>query len=206
MTRDIETYFLEGCGRCSLGGTPECKVHTWAKELKLLRNLLLECGLTEEVKWGQPCYTYNNHNIIILSTLKDACILSFLKGALMSDEAKLLVSQGENVQSGRIIRFTDFRDIIKLENTLKDYVFEAIEIEKAGLKVVMKKTEDFPVPEELIQKFEENPSFKDAFYALTPGRQRGYLLHFAAPKQSKTRETRIEKYVPLIFNGKGMHD
>jgi len=206
MTRDIETYFLEGCGRCSLGGTPACKVHTWAKELELLRNIVLECGLTEEVKWGQPCYTHQNHNVLIISAFKDSCIISFFKGALLNDPHKLLVSQGENVQGGRIIKFTHPNQVLAIEATLKEYIFEAVEIENAGLRIELKKTSDYPVPAELQQKIEENEAFKEAFYALTPGRQRGYILHFAAPKQSKTRESRIEKCLPDIFNGKGMHD
>ena len=133
MTRDIETYFLEGCGRCSLGGTPACKVHTWAKELELLRNIVLECGLTEECKWGQPCYTHQNHNVIMISAFKDSCIISFLKGALLNDPHKLLVSQGENVQGGRIIKFTHPSQVLAIEATLKEYIFEAVEIENAGL-------------------------------------------------------------------------
>jgi len=205
MTRDVETYFLEGCGRCSLGGTPECKVHTWAKELELLRNIVLECGLTEECKWGQPCYTHQNHNVIMISAFKDSCIISFFKGALLNDPQKILISQGENVQGGRIIKFTHPNQILAIQDTLKEYIFEAVEIENAGLRIELKKTSDYPVPSELQQKFEENEAFKEDCYALTTGRQRGSLLQSAAPNQSKTREQRIENCIPTLFNGKGMH-
>jgi uncharacterized protein YdeI (YjbR/CyaY-like superfamily) len=206
MTRDIETYFLSGCGRCSLGGTPACKVHQWEKELKLLRNIVSDCGLTEEVKWGQPCYTYRNQNVLLIGAFKESCLISFFKGTLLSDPMQILISQGEHVQGGRIIKFAHFSEILAMETTLKEYIYEAIEIERAGLKITLKKTSDYPVPDELVQKFEENASFKEAFYALTPGRQRGYLLHFSAPKQSITRTSRIEKSMPDIFNGRGMHD
>jgi uncharacterized protein YdeI (YjbR/CyaY-like superfamily) len=206
MTKQVDTYFIDGCGRCALGGTPECKVHKWQQELATLRQYLLDCGLEEVAKWGMPCYTFQNNNLILLSAFKDYCSLNFFKGALLSNADGLLESLTENVQSARVIKFTNVQEVIERENSIKNSIFEAIEVEKEGLKVVLKKTADFEVPEELQQKLEENPAFKTAFEALTPGRQRGYLLFFAAPKQSKTRISRIENAMPHIFNGKGIHD
>jgi uncharacterized protein YdeI (YjbR/CyaY-like superfamily) len=206
MTKQVDTYFIDGCGRCALGGTPECKVHKWQQELATLRQYLLDCGLEEVAKWGMPCYTFQNNNLILLSAFKDYCSLNFFKGALLSNADGLLESLTENVQSARVIKFTNVQEVIERENGIKTCIYEAIEVEKEGLKVVMKKTADFEVPEELQQKLEGNPAFKTAFEALTPGRQRGYLLFFAAPKQSKTRISRIENAMPQIFNGKGIHD
>jgi uncharacterized protein YdeI (YjbR/CyaY-like superfamily) len=206
MTKQVDTYFIDGCGRCALGGTPECKVHKWQQELATLRQYLLDCGLEEVAKWGMPCYTFQNNNLILLSAFKDYCSLNFFKGALLSNSDGLLESLTENVQSARVIKFTNVQEVIERENSIKNSIYEAIEVEKEGLKVVMKKTADFEVPEELQQKLEGNPAFKTAFEALTPGRQRGYLLFFAAPKQSKTRISRIENAMPQIFNGKGIHD
>jgi uncharacterized protein YdeI (YjbR/CyaY-like superfamily) len=206
MTTNVDTYFTDGCGRCALGGTPECKVHKWQQELVILRSYLLDCGLGEEAKWGMPCYTFQNNNLILLSAFKDYCSLNFFKGALLSNADGLLESLTENVQSARVIKFTNVQEVIERENGIKTCIYEAIEVEKAGLKVVLKKTSEFEVPSELQQKLDENPVFKSAFESLTPGRQRGYLLFFAAPKQSKTRVTRIENAMPQIFNGKGIHD
>ncbi|MCB0431327.1 MAG: YdeI/OmpD-associated family protein [Flavobacteriales bacterium] len=202
---EVDAYLAEGCGRCPLGGTADCKVHTWPGELKLLRKIVLDCGLTEERKWGIPCYTFQQHNVAIVSAFKEYAALSFFKGALLQDEHKLLTMPGENTQSARVIRFTDVKQIAKLEPVLKAYIHEAIEVEKAGLKVDFKK-EPEPIPEELQNKFAENPDLTTAFYALTPGRQRGYILHFSQPKQSKTRESRIEKCMPKIMAGKGFYD
>lgn len=206
MTVQADTYFTEGCGRCALGGTPECKVHTWQKELALLRQIVQACGLDEEAKWGVPCYTYQGKNIVILGAFKDSCIISFFKGTLLQDAQNILTAPGENSQSTRWVKFTNVKDIQRLETTLKEYIYEAIEVEKAGLKVTLKKTSEYPIPDELQQKFEENDAFKTAFEALTPGRQRGYLLHFSQAKQSATRMSRIEKYMPKIFEGKGFQD
>lgn len=206
MTKDVETYFIDGCGRCSLGGTPACKVHTWEKELALLRSFILDCGLTEECKWGSPCYTYNGANVLMLSTFKDYCFISFFKGALLSDTQKQLVKLTENVQSGRMLNYTSPEKVIAQEQLIKTYIFEAIEIEKAGLKVPTKTLSDYPIPEELEEKFANDESFKIAFQSLTPGRQKGYLLFFAAAKQSSTRTSRIEKWTEQIMRGKGMHD
>lgn len=202
----IDQYLLEGCGRCSLYQTPDCKVHTWQYELKLLRNLVLDCGLTEEYKWSQPCYTHNGANVLIVAAFKDYAIISFFKGSLLQDKGKLLDSPGENSQAARQFRFTDTERIKALEDDIKAYIYEAIEIEKAGLKVDFKAKKELEYPEELESKFEEHPDLKAAFDALTPGRQRGYILHFAQPKQSTTRTSRIEKCMPKIFEGKGFHD
>lgn len=199
----VDNYLEEGCGRCKLGGTPECKVHKWPQELKLLRKIALDCGLNEEIKWGVPVYTYQKHNIIIIGAFKENCVLSFFKGALLEDEEKILQFPGENSQSAKVIRFTDVKTIQKLEAVLKAYIFEAIEIEKAGLKVTPKKLEEYTVPAEFKSKLKEMPALKKAFEALTPGRQKAYLLHFSSAKQAATRISRIEKCIPNILKGKG---
>jgi uncharacterized protein YdeI (YjbR/CyaY-like superfamily) len=201
----IDTYLAEGCGRCPLGGTPNCKVHNWQQELATLRMLVLECGLTEELKWDVPCYTFQSKNILIVAAFKEYAALSFFKGALLQDSEKLLKQHGENSQAVRLFRFTNVSEIIELEPILKAYIFEAIEIEKAGFKVEFKKNPE-PFPQELLDKFAENTAFKTAFERLTAGRQRGYILYFSAPKQSKTRTERIEKWLPTILEGKGMTD
>ncbi|WP_108425498.1 YdeI/OmpD-associated family protein [Flagellimonas amoyensis] len=202
----IDAYLQEGCGRCPLGGTPECKVHSWQEELKYLRRLILECGLTEEQKWGMPTYTHNGTNLVMVAAFKDNCTLSFFKGALLKDDHQILEKPGENTQSGRVVRFTDVKQIVQLEPVLKSYIFEAIEVKKAGLKVQMKPVSDYDIPEEFQQRLEEDPELKKAFENLTPGRQKGYLLYFSGAKQSKTREDRIEKYIPKIMKGLGFHD
>jgi uncharacterized protein YdeI (YjbR/CyaY-like superfamily) len=182
------------------------KAKKWQEEFENLEAIILDCGLTEELKWGQPCYSFENKNIVLIHGFKEYCALLFFKGALLADPDRLLVQQTENVQAGRQIRFINVREITKLERTLKAYIYEAIEVEKAGLKVPLKKTRDFKMPEEFQKKLDETPALKKAFYELTPGRQRGYLLHFAAPKQSKTRESRIEKCAKKILKGKGLLD
>ena len=176
------------------------------KELELLRSIVLDCGLIEELKWGTPCYMFQKTNIILLGAFKDSCIISFLKGALLSDTENLLMKAGENTQAARIIKFTNVKDIVKIKSILKTYIFEAVEIEKAGLKVEPKKHSEYNVPDELKNQFKQKPDFKKAFEALTPGRQRGYLLYFSDSKQSKTREARIEKYTQRIMSGKGIND
>ena len=181
------------------------KLDTWQKELERLRLIVLDCGLTEELKWSSPCYTFEGTNVVIIGGLKDYCVLSFFKGALLQDAEGLLTKPGESTQSGRVIPFTSVKQIVELEPTLKAYIYEAIEIEKAGLQVNFKKNPE-PIPEELQMKMDKNPALKKAFEALTPGRQRGYILYFSAPKQSKTRESRIDKYTPQILKGKGMMD
>ncbi|PZX48404.1 YdeI/OmpD-associated family protein [Algoriphagus chordae] len=205
MNTNVDLYFIEGCRRCPLGGTPQCKVHNWTEELKLLRKIILDCGLTEESKWGVPCYTFRKNNVLVLAAFNDYCSVSFFKGALLSDTYKMLSKPGENTQAARLIKFTNTSEIAKSKDILKAYIFEAIELEKLGLKVEFEKNPD-PIPEELQQKLDENKSLKEAFEGLTPGRQRGYILYFSAPKQSKTRESRIDKSIPKILAGKGIHD
>jgi len=182
------------------------KAQKWQEELKCLRTIVLECGLVEELKWGVPCYTYQDRNIVLIHVFKEYCAMLFHKGALLNDTNGILIQQTENVQAARQIRFTSVGEITQLEPILKAYIYEAIEVEKAGLKVLLKKTTEFNLPEEFQQKLEESPSLKTAFNALTPGRQRAYLLYFAAPKQSKTRESRVEKKCAEILNGKGLND
>lgn len=178
----------------------------WQKECKKLRAIILDCGLTEELKWGQPCYRYNNSNIVLIHGFKEYCALLFFKGALLSDTNGILIQQTENVQAARQVRFTDVREIMKLEKVLKAYIYEAIEVDKAGLKVKLKKTAEFTIPGEFKTKLDKKPALKKAFEVLTPGRQRAYLLHFAQAKQAQTRESRIEKCIPLIMAGKGLND
>lgn len=182
------------------------RLDNWQKEVEKLRAIILDCGLTEELKWGQPCYAHNGTNTVLIHTFKEYAALLFFKGAIMKDAAGLLIQQTENVQSARQMRFTTLREITKLEKTIKAYVYEAIEIENAGLKVKLKKTTEFAMPEEFEKVLKKNASLMKAFNALTPGRQRGYLLFFAAPKQSATRESRIEKYKKHILDGKGLND
>jgi uncharacterized protein YdeI (YjbR/CyaY-like superfamily) len=178
----------------------------WREEFEKLRMIVLDCGLAEELKWGKPCYKSEENNIVLMHGFKEYCALLFFKGALLKDPNGILVQQTANVQAARQARFTNVREITKMEAILKAYIKEAIEVEKAGLKVIYKKTSEFAVPEEFQKKLNENPALRTAFGALTPGRQRGYLLYFSAPKQSKTRESRIEKCIPLIFDGMGLND
>jgi len=178
----------------------------WSKELEKLRKILLGCQLTEEWKWNKPCYTFQESNVVIVLPLKEYCALLFCKGALLKDTHGILIKPGENTQAARQIRFTHLREIAGMETTLKSYVRQAIEVEKAGLEVIYKKTADFAVPEEFQKKLNKIPALKAAFKALTPGRQRGYLLYFSAPKQSKTRDSRVEKCLPQILKGKGLTD
>ena len=182
------------------------KADKWKEEVSKLRKIVLDCGLTEELKWGCPCYTYEKSNIVVIHDFKEYCALLFMKGALMSDANNILIQQTENVQSARQIRFTNVKQIVEMEPILKAYIYEAIEVEKAGLKVSFKKPSEFNMPEEFQQKLDEDTALKTAFETLTPGRQRAYLLYFSQPKQSKTREARIEKYVPQILDGKGLND
>ncbi len=182
------------------------KAKKWKEELQELRTIILECGLSEEVKWRVPCYTFEKRNVVVIHGFKEYCALLFFKGALLKDPKGILIRQTENVQAGRQIRFTNVREIIDMEPILKAYIREAIEVEKAGLKVDKKKTADFKVPEEFKNKLDQIPALKTAFNALTPGRQRAYLLYFSAPKQSKTRTSRVEKYLQQILNGKGLDD
>lgn len=182
------------------------KEKKWNKELEKLRMIALDCGLTEELKWGVPCYTYQNSNIVLIHVFKEYCAVLFFKGALLNDPNGILVQQTENVQAARQMRFTNVKEIVKLAPVLKSYIYEAIEVEKAGLKVKLKKTVEYKIPEEFQKKLNKNAGLKKAFSALTPGRQRGYLLYFSQPKQPKTREARVEKYTPQILKGKGLND
>jgi uncharacterized protein YdeI (YjbR/CyaY-like superfamily) len=182
------------------------KANKWQKEVEKLRTIILDCQLMEELKWGVPCYTHNKKNIVLIHDFKEYCALLFFKGALLKDTHGILIQQTENVQAGRQIRFTNIREINEQKATLKAYIFQAVEVEKAGLKVTMKKHTELVFPEELQQKFDDNPAFKTAFTALTPGRQRAYNLYFSAPKQSKTRESRVENSIQKILDGKGLTD
>ncbi|MFM7543800.1 MAG: YdeI/OmpD-associated family protein [Ignavibacteria bacterium] len=203
ISPEIAEFFDIGCGRCSLVGTPKCKVKTRNEELHELREIILMNDITEERKWGVPCYTDNGKNIILLSALKDSATLSFLKGSLIDDVHGLLIAPGKNSQSARYMKFTSVKEINKAKPIIVDYIKQAIEIERTGKKVSFKK-EDDPIPEELSLAFKKQPELKTAFYALTPGRRRGYLLHFNQAKQSVTRESRIQQCIPLILQGKGL--
>ncbi|WP_366520883.1 YdeI family protein [Mucilaginibacter sp.] len=182
------------------------KAKKWQEEIEKLRAIALDCGLTEEMKWGCPCYTWQGNNIVLIHTFKEYCAFLFFKGVLLNDVEGILVQQTENVQSARQVRFTNIDEIVELTATLKAYIHEAIEVEKAGLKVEFKKTDEFSMPDEFRYKLDRIPALKTAFEALTPGRQKGYLLHFSQAKQSKTREARVEKYIPQILDGKGLDD
>ncbi|GAB4002023.1 YdeI family protein [Spirosoma daeguense] len=182
------------------------KTGKWQAEFAQLRQLILDCGLIEELKWGVPCYTYQNHNVVLIHGFKEYCAILFVKGALLHDADGILIQQTENVQAARQVRFTNVRQITERTATLKAYIFEAIEVEKAGLNVALKKTSDFVVADEFQIKLDELPALKTAFEALTPGRQRAYLFHFSQAKQAKTRTTRVEKCIPQILVGKGLED
>lgn len=182
------------------------KATKWQDEIAKLRNIALDCGLTEELKWGCPCYTLNKSNIVLIHTFKEYCALLFFKGALLNDTHGILIQQTENVQAARQARFTNSLEITELEPVVKAYIFEAIEVEKAGLTVELKKTKEYLVPQEFQTKLDTIPALKTAFETLTPGRQRGYLLYFSQAKQAKTREARVEKYISQIMNGKGLED
>jgi uncharacterized protein YdeI (YjbR/CyaY-like superfamily) len=178
----------------------------WQKELEKMRAIALGCGLTEELKWGCPCYQFENTNVVLIHVFKEYCAFLFFKGALLNDPEGILVQQTENVQSARQIRFTNVKEIQKMERTIKSYIYEAIEVERAGLKVKLKKTKQFSMPEEFKNKLDKSPVLKKAFESLTPGRQRGYLLYFSSAKQPKTREERVKKYTKQILQGKGLED
>lgn len=182
------------------------KATKWQEEYDRLRTIVLDCGLTEELKWGCPCYTLEDSNVVLIHGFKEYCALLFMKGALLKDAKGILIQQTENVQVARQIRFTHVDEIADMESVLKSYIKEAIKIEKAGVKAPMKKTSQFKMPEEFKNVLDGTPAVKKAFYGLTPGRQRGYLLYFSSAKQAKTRESRIEKYLPAILKGKGLED
>ncbi|HLW40778.1 MAG TPA: DUF1801 domain-containing protein [Flavobacterium sp.] len=204
LNPQIDKYLIDGCMRCKYGATSQCKVNNWREELETLRQIVLETGLKEELKWGAPVYTHNGKNIISVGALKASANIGFFKGVLLADEHKILQQQG-NLQSDKIIKFTEVNEIEKLKNVLKSYILEAIAIEESGKKVEFKKNPE-PIPEELAQAFEQDPAFKKAFCNLTLGRQRGYIIHFSQPKKSETRVGRIEKYKNQIFDGIGLND
>ncbi|MFN5479924.1 MAG: YdeI/OmpD-associated family protein [Chitinophagaceae bacterium] len=200
----VDKYLVDGCMRCKYGGTPKCKVLNWVGELKLLRTLVLSAGLSEEIKWGMPVYTYNGKNIVTINALKASANIGFFKGVLLKDEHKLLQQQG-NIQSSRIIRFTEIKQIVEVKDKLLAYINEAIQLEISGKKITYKKNPE-PIPEELTNAFKQDSAFKKAFYSLTPGRQRGYIIYFSQPKQSLTRIGRIEKLKSRILDGLAMND
>lgn len=205
MTTSVEKYRIEGCGRCDLGGTPNCKVHTWINEIEYLRHLVLSTELQEFAKWGVPCYTINEKNVLIISAFKEYASISFFKGILLNDPHKLLVKAGEESHAGRLIRFKSLDEIRAVENELKAIIKHAIEVEKAGVPIP--KNENTPtIPAELTEAFDEDPNLLAAFNNLTPGRQRGFIIHFSQPKQAKTRTSRIQKCTPMIMNGIGLND
>lgn len=206
MNRNVDAYFTEGCGRCPLGGTPNCKVNRWQAELAKLRSIMLECGLAETSKWGMPCYTFQNSNVVLLAAFNEYCALSFFKGALLGDADGLLTKPGEHTQSARLLAFTQIQTIAAQEATIKAYLYEAIEVERAGLKVEFKEKAALIFPEEFQEQLDENPELRSAFEALTPGRQRAYNLFFSAPKQSKTRLSRVAQCIPKILAGKGINE
>jgi uncharacterized protein YdeI (YjbR/CyaY-like superfamily) len=182
------------------------KARKWQEEFEMLREIALGCDLVEELKWGQPCYMFGKSNIVLIHGFKDYCALLFFKGALLKDPKGILIQQTENVQAARQIRFTSVQEIVKMKTVLKGYIYEAVKVEEAGLKVNFKKTEEFKIPDEFKGMLAKNPALKKAFYALTPGRQRAYIFYFSSAKQSTTRESRVEKCVPQILKGKGLDD
>jgi uncharacterized protein YdeI (YjbR/CyaY-like superfamily) len=206
MNPKVDAYFVDGCGRCPLGGTPQCKVNNWREPLETLRSIVLESGLTEELKWHVPCYTFQGTNVLLLGAFKENCVISFLNGALLKDAKKVLEKPGENSQAGRIIRFTNVQEVLKLKPTIKAYIREAIQNEKSGLKVNLSAKTELVLPEEFQAMLKKNPALKKAFQSLTPGKQRAYNLYFSAPKQSQTREARIQKCIPKILNGEAIDE
>ncbi|MDX2195673.1 MAG: YdeI/OmpD-associated family protein [Cytophagales bacterium] len=205
MNTNAESYFTEGCGRCPLGGTPACKVNNWTQELLTIRSIIQECGLTEVSKWGVPCYTYQNKNILLLGAFKDYCVISFLKGVLLEDTHQVLELPGENSQSGRIIRITEVAQVMRLQQVIKNYIYQAIDIETSGKKVKLKTIEEYYVAPEFENKLNAMPELKSAFETLTPGKRRGYLIYINSAKQQQTRESRIEKCIPMILQGKAFN-
>jgi len=205
MVNSVEQYLVDGCMRCKLGATPACKVHKWIAEIETLRHIVLECGLEEQIKWGVPCYTLLGKNVVMVSAFKEYACLSFFKGSLLKDPAKILVKQGEHGQGGRILKFTEQAQILDQTDTIKAYVLEAMAIEKEGKKVEVKR-EPMAIPEDLLPVFKADQELLDAFLRLTPGRQRGYLIYFTQPKQLSSKLNRIEKYRSMILEGIGLND
>jgi len=201
----VNKYLVDGCMRCKFGGTPNCKVNHWSKELEALRKIVIKSVLDEELKWGMPCYTLNNKNILMISAFKEYASISFFKGVLLKDKEKLLTAHGESSQSVRMIKFTNSKQIIQQSSIIKAYIEEAIEIENSGKKVEFKKNPE-PIPEELIVEFNKDLKFKKAFHELTPGRQRGYIIFFSQPKSTQSKLNRIEKCRENILKGIGLND
>ena len=205
MNKQVDLFLIDGCGRCKYYQTPQCKVLKWTEEITILRSIILESGLTEEIKWGFPCYTLNGKNILMIAAFKDNCAISFFKGALLMKNP-ILEKSGENSNTFRLIRFQGMEKINQEKETIQQIIHEAIEIEKSGKKLPETDYSSIEIPEELENAFEEDHIFKAAFKSLTPGRQRGYILFFSQPKQSQTRTNRIEKFKNAILEGKGMND
>jgi len=201
----VDQYLLDGCGRCSKGGTPSCTVHAWHPILVAMRELATECMLTEEVKWSVPCYTLKGKNVLMIHAFMEYCSIMFMKGSLLTDPENILHRQTDNVTAGRQLRYTSLEDFLAQREQAKAFIMAAITLEEAGKKVE-KRTEEEPVVEELKEAFSQDSTFKTAFYQLTPGRQRAYLLHFAQPKQAATRASRIENCMDMILRGEGLHD
>lgn len=204
LNPQVDKYLKDGCMRCKFGGTPKCKVLNWVPELDFLRKLLLETGLIEEIKWGVPVYTLKGKNVVTVNALKESANIGFFKGVLLSDKYKILQQQG-NLQSDRIIKFKHLSEIEKIRDVLRQYIQEAIAIEETGQKVTFRKNPE-PMPEELLRIFDGDAEFKTAFYSLSPGRQRSYIIYFSQPKMTQTRMERIEKFRDKICNGKGIND
>jgi uncharacterized protein YdeI (YjbR/CyaY-like superfamily) len=202
----VNDYLLSGCGRCSLGNTPECKVHKWQAHLKLLRSLAIQAGLTEEIKWSQPTYTFNGKNVIIVTAFNNYCCISFLQGSLIQDDAKLLEFAGPNSQLGKLAKFTSVKQITDSKIFLQQYLQQAIALVQVKAKPAVEKKQEQNLIPELLEVFKTEKDFEKAFKNLTPGKQRGYLIYFTGAKQSETRTKRIHQYKPIILQGKGMHD
>ena len=199
----VDAFLAAGCGRCPLGGTPQCKVHTWTYELHEMRRILQASGLKEEVKWQSPCYTRNGKNLVMIGAFKDNCVMSFMNGVMMNDPHGLLVKPGENSKEGRVVRIRAGTDMKELAPKLADLVREAIRVDEAGLVYDRSQDPEPELPAELVDTFTDDPDFETAFYALTPGRQRSWILHFSSAKQSATRVSRVEAAAPSIRRGKG---
>jgi uncharacterized protein YdeI (YjbR/CyaY-like superfamily) len=205
MNPQVDKYLEDGCMRCKFGGTPNCKVNNWAKELEELRKIVIKSALVEELKWGMPCYTLNNKNILMISAFKEYACISFFKGVLLKDKEKMLAAHGESSQSARMIKYTNSIQIKQQSSIIRVYIEEAIEIENSGKKVEFKKNPE-PIPEELMVEFNKDLKFKKAFHELTPGRQRGYIIYFSQPKSTQSKLNRIEKCRENILNGIGLND
>lgn len=206
MQKNVDLYFIDGCLRCKFGATPACKVNTWIDVLESMRIILLESKLEETCKWGMPCYTYEGKNVAMIAAFKESCTISFFKGVLLKDPKNILSAAGEDSQVYRQFRCTSVKEVTKNKSAIKDLLKQAIEIERSGAKVPLKKIEEHPVPEELKARFKKQPALEKAFKALTPGRQRGYLIHISQAKQAATRLARIERCIPAIFEGKGLNE